>query len=430
MAQANLQMYTLENRNVLKKLAVMRNTGQLCDLRFLFPDGSQILAHKAIVCQYSSFIAARCVDIDQHLLTIISTEIDDEQEIESQSLDIILDYIYGLSVQIRQGEIKEVMRLAIKLNIPEFLTDCDQMLFENKPDSMHSIKQEQSTVGYDQHRATYDQQRTEYDQQSSAYDQHSTSYEGQVSDYEAANQSIATPSTSFQESPYTSFDPSNIEQMKSESGSMKRKGDAAESKDGDWKKAKEEVGAKYEPQSGSDDDEHDNIEEDNDDFDGDTDEYEAERIVGAKQEEVRPEADDGEVDVDQKAKEAEVGVITIKKKKKKKKKPKIKPEEETPKPKEKRRHVRSIPDALICKDCDTKFETYAIAAEHQKTIHNVIVCDICAKKFENEADLRRHNVLHADGTLYVNNAGKLVFRCAVCPEEFPVLPRLKNHSRD
>ncbi|CAH1792016.1 unnamed protein product [Owenia fusiformis] len=153
MAQKTDKLYLVENKNTIRKLASLRNCGQLTDLQFVFPDGSQIDAHKAIVAQYSSVIAAKCVDIDQHKLQILSTDIDNEEMIEPNVMNIMLDYIYGQQVTILRDNIQQVMRLAIKLNVPEFLADCDNILFQNKPpvDKITGthIKQEVTELGYD-----------------------------------------------------------------------------------------------------------------------------------------------------------------------------------------------------------------------------------------------------------------------------------------
>ncbi|CAH1792426.1 unnamed protein product [Owenia fusiformis] len=373
MAGRNVQTYTLENKNTLRKLATLRNEGQLCDLMFIFPDGSQIEAHKAIVCQYSSVIKARCVDIDQHKLQVLCTDIDNEQAINPSILNIMLDYIYGLSITIRHEYIQDIMRLAIKLNIPEFLGDCDKILFENKalgPSDLminaQNIKQEQTGSGYET---------------------------GQVSDFGMADQPLVTPSTSF--------DGANLQEPIDEKaakppGRRKRKA---------TKVVKASVEQLPEPQSDEDDDMMDNP------LDDDTDEYEADNFTAIKAEEA--DSDYNESASPKKRKRSKAKKTTVSTKRSHQKK-------------------TATLDPLFCKECDQKFDAYKDAAEHHKGVHNLIVCDVCAKIFDNEADLRRHSVLHSGNPprIRINQAGKAVFQCDVCDKQFAIEPRclLRNHS--
>ncbi|CAH1791518.1 unnamed protein product, partial [Owenia fusiformis] len=139
-SEAEVVMKTATNTNLLihnkylrVKMNSIRDKRLYQDLEFKLSDGSSVWAHRAIVCEFSSYVAQLCSSDSETLFTSVdlSGQVDDTLKFTPSIINFALDYMYGKDVTLSNKDAVKCSRLAVKLNIPELLSAIDSSLVEN-----------------------------------------------------------------------------------------------------------------------------------------------------------------------------------------------------------------------------------------------------------------------------------------------------------
>ncbi|CAH1792189.1 unnamed protein product [Owenia fusiformis] len=379
-------MYTVDNSYLCTKLRQLRNDTKLADVRFLLKDGSELLGHKAIVCQYSPVVAAQVTYLVDHMVMVNCAELDTEQDILPHILRYILDYMYGQTVNIPSADIQQVMRLAIKLDMNDFLLDCDSSLFQNKSSDQTKLKQRLRSPKLNNDSAT--------------------EVLGDTMNISSCDVNVKQEVGHDETIDSQQFYPSD---------------DNTEPLDCYYPPPSSETGIQEGDDLG-----------------------EPGCVVNVKQELVK-EHEDSYIDdgltypisdnaYEEEAANTDSTYSTRSKKRKLTKNAKKKRLPGRPctecskrfptyaKVDEHKRMVHSYASGKQCTKCGETFDTYKLVAEHKRLAHGLLTCDICSKSFSNEPYLARHQILHTGERpiIILDKKGDLVFQCDSCDVLIPV----------
>ncbi|CAH1791511.1 unnamed protein product [Owenia fusiformis] len=387
----------LQNKHLRNKLGSVREKGLYQDLEFKLSDGSTVWAHRAIVCEYSSYVALVCssdsdnINHSQTLSTTVdlSGQVDDTLKFTPSIINYALDYMYGKDVTLTNEDAMKCSRLAVKLNIPELLSAIDSSLVDSgmprddiatdnayiNPDPdpdpelsephTHNIKQEPSDTTYTNNEM-YDDYLIPL-----------TGFEGDNETIEQPDSPVKTPPVSKRKKRKTNDD----EDWTPGQTSSKKK---VTSKKTPKKKQKVET---FEDSGDPDHDIHDDV-----DYNEDTDEY-------IEQEEQENDEEDGEVwdgtkRITGKVKlRNEVQKVNTRVTENKYiiNKSTVSEEDEEREQKSKKKKKRKF----ICTYCKEVFTSRPDLIEHKKVQHQRFCCSKCkTQSFNSQELLDEHTALH------------------------------------
>ncbi|CAH1792190.1 unnamed protein product [Owenia fusiformis] len=117
---------TVRNRTTKSKLQNLRKSQLFADVVFMFRGGKEIWAHKALVCEYSSYVLQLCSTMrtfdaqqTQSCVMVDIEKIDSSIEIKEDILNMALDFIYGEPLKVLPTDMDDLVWLSQKLHMPD-----------------------------------------------------------------------------------------------------------------------------------------------------------------------------------------------------------------------------------------------------------------------------------------------------------------------
>ncbi|CAH1795727.1 unnamed protein product [Owenia fusiformis] len=414
-AQPQSSLVTIKNNYILQKLESIRNDEAYRDLTIVCKYGAILRAHKLIVAKYSSVLknminskrktAAVRIDLN---------DLDSEQIWEPWMVEIVLDFMYGKVIELAMADLKPVIEVAVKLNVPEFLLACQDILSMN--DMLQSEKNDTENAA-------------------------SPPKSIKIEPLEEVSQEISSTTNKSK-----GINESLNRQLGSTLELLHDHNPLGDNQTGHNNRSKDNKNSEgIENEEGENDEDITNDENEADDEDDNTFEVPIEqpqkKIVKTSREVCKFCGEES-------ASKAELADHLLEKHdlsacptclKMFENQTYLEKHIEThTKPVTNRsarkkatlsalRVISLIEKAYNCSECDAQLSSYGELAIHLNEAHDLIACNICAKVFSSVGHLGRHKVLHSEKILVAGPNGLFLYNCHHCQDVNDKLP--DGHSR-
>ncbi|CAH1793091.1 unnamed protein product [Owenia fusiformis] len=420
---ASPEVISITNTIAKTKLQSLRANSRFTDITFVCAGNEWVHAHRAVVCEYSSYVlmlsesGGKNVVIDLSKLGL---------DVRKELMSLTVDFMYGMDLTIALSDLSTLMVLANRLNMLEFISAIDCAISSPTPSEPHEQTQWQTNetvTTADQTNIKIEAKDVDFNEQYEYGMETTDTTDVNMDNYQHLNSLLSTPKEAL-DLPAKVETIERLKQSVTPPVTNKRKRvQPRQIVEAPLQESRS--GRKIKPVPRMD---QDDVDDDDDDegaiamgSDADeTDEYDPLDDVNAD-ESYEP---DKKPDI----KKLKINLKDIKPKKPRKtriKKPKLEAPPLTAEQKKLKKYV--------CSECDpeVRFSTCAKRRRHYSQVHGLFGCRKCSDKFQSQEALDQHILTHGVWQEYDDKMKETDddrwFNCDACSVRCDTRAVLKQH---